>query len=109
MNRVRNLLVGAAVLIGGIVGLFLPVTAYNGGSSTVACGNAVLATESTPTTSNIGAPGTQLPDQPTAHPDYHAACDSAISARRHWAIPLTVVGTAGILVGLLYLGRRKQK
>ena len=107
-HRIRNLVVGAAVLIGGIVGLFLPVTAWNGGSSTVACGNAVIATEPTPTTSNIGGPGTQLPDQPGALPDRHAACDQAISARRHWAIPLTVVGTAGILIGLLYRGRRKQ-
>jgi hypothetical protein len=106
-HRVRNLVVGAAVLIGGIVGLFLPVTAYSGGSSAVACGNAVFATEPAPTTVNIGPPGTQLPDQPVVRPDNHAACEQAISARRHWAIPLTVVGTAGVLVGLLYRGRRK--
>jgi hypothetical protein len=103
-HRVRNLLVGAAVLIGGIVGLFLPVTAYSGGNSAVACGNAVFATEPAPTTLNIGPSGVQLPDQP----NYHAACEQAISERRHWAIPLTVVGSAGILVGLVYRGRKRN-
>jgi hypothetical protein len=107
-HRVRNLVVGAAVLIGGIVGLFLPVTAWSGGSSTVACGNAVFATAPTPTNSNVSGPDTQLPDQLNARPDYRVACDQAISSRRHWAIPLTVVGTAGVLVGLLYRGRKRN-
>ena len=69
-HRLRNLAIGAVVLIAGVAGLLFPVTAYSGGNSTVACGNAVIAKEPTPTTSNLGGLGIQLPDQPNAHPDY---------------------------------------
>jgi hypothetical protein len=36
------------VLIAGVVGLFLPVSVFDGNSSTVACGNAVTADQSGP-------------------------------------------------------------
>jgi hypothetical protein len=45
-SRLRNLLVGAVVLIVGAVGLFLPVSVFDGGSSTIGCGNAVTANQS---------------------------------------------------------------
>lgn len=78
-SRWRTALVGAAVLAAGVVGLLLPVSAFDGGVI-VGCGNAVTA-----------AP----------QPDFVAACDSAISGRRHWAIPLAIVGAAGIVTGLV--------
>lgn len=104
-NRLRNLLLGAAVLIAGVVGLFLPVSAWNGGSSTVRCGNAIVAEKPAPSTTNLGRISVAVPEQ-AAHPDYAAQCDSAISSRRHWAIPLVIVGTAGVLLGIFYRPRR---
>ena len=106
-NRLRNLLVGAAVLIAGIVGLFLPVSVWDGGSSTVGCGNAIIAEKPVPSTTNPGQISVDVPGQAVSHPDYAAQCDSAISSRRHWAIPLVIVGTAGFLLGIFYRPRPK--
>jgi uncharacterized membrane protein HdeD (DUF308 family) len=98
-SRLRNVVVGVAVLVAGLAGLFLPVSAFDGSSSTVTCGNAVTA-EAPVTTS---AP---VIDQAVPHPDLAAACAEAISSRRHWAIPLVLVGVVGVLVGLFFRGRR---
>ena len=105
-NRLRNLLIGAAVLIAGVVGLFLPVSVWNG-SSTVGCGNAIVAEKPAPSTTNLGQISVDVPEQAVSHPDYEAQCDSAISSRRRWGIPLVIVGTAGLLLGILYRPRRK--
>jgi hypothetical protein len=106
-NRIRNLVLGAAVLIAGIVGLFLPVSTWDGSSSIIACGNAVSADLSAARTANEKTPA-NIPvlNEVVPHPDYVAHCESAISGRRHWAIPLTIVGAVGVLVGSLYRGRR---
>jgi hypothetical protein len=106
-KRLRNLLVGAAVLIAGVVGLLLPVSVWNGGSSTVGCGNAIVAEKPAPSTTNLGQISVDVPEQAISHPDYAAQCDSAISSRRHWGIPLVIVGTAGLLLGIFYRPRRK--
>jgi hypothetical protein len=105
-NRLRNLLIGAAVLIAGVVGLLLPVSVWNGGSSTVGCGNAVVAEKPAPSTTNLGQISVDVP-QAISHPDYAAQCDSAISSRRRWGIPLVIVGTAGLLLGIFYRPRRR--
>ncbi|MCU1695142.1 MAG: hypothetical protein JWR34_1205 [Mycobacterium sp.] len=107
-SRLRNVAVGALVLIAGVVGLFLPVSVFDGNSSTVACGNAVVADQSVPRAANDAtAAGVPVANQVVLHLDYVAECESAISGRRHWAIPLVIVGAAGILVGLVARGRRK--
>jgi hypothetical protein len=106
-HRVRNVVIGAAVLIAGVVGLFLPVSVFDGSHSTVGCGNAVVADESTPRAANDTRGDVQFLGQTVPHPDYAAACDEAISGRRHWAIPLTIVGVAGILAGLFVRSRRQ--
>jgi hypothetical protein len=111
-SRLRNVVTGAVVLIAGVVGLFLPVSVFDGNSSTVACGNAVTADESGPRAANE-APVASAPilNQAVPHPDFVAACADAISGRRHWAIPLTIVGAAGVLVGAFVRGggRAAQK
>ena len=85
-KRLRNLLVGAAVLIAGVVGLLLPVSVWNGGSSTVGCGNAIVAEKPAPSATNPGQIKVDVPEQAVSHPDYTAQCDSAISSRRAgWA------------------------
>jgi hypothetical protein len=106
-SPLRNLLIGAAVLIAGVVGLFLPVSVWNGGGSTVGCGNAIVAEKPPPSMTNPGQISVDAPEQAVSHPDNAAQCDSAISSRRHWAIPLVIVGTAGLLLGIFYRPRPK--
>jgi hypothetical protein len=91
-------LLGVAVLVAGLAGLFVPVSAFDGTSSTIACGNAVHAEPPVATAPVV--------DQAVPHPAPAAACDDAISSRRHWAIPLVIVGVVGVLVGLFVRGRR---
>jgi hypothetical protein len=106
-SRIRNVLVAAAVLIAGVVGLFLPVSVFDGGSSTVGCGNAVTADESGPRAANVTpAAGGPAVDRAIPRPDFVVACDAAISGRRHWALPLVTVGVVGLVVGVLFRGRR---
>ena len=108
-SRLRNVAVGAAVLVAGVVGLFLPIAAFGGGTSTVACGNAVVAAKPSASAANMSPiPGTPVIDPALPRPDLVAACDSAISGRRHWAIPLVIVGAAGILAGVVVRGHREQ-
>jgi hypothetical protein len=104
---IRNVLVAVAVLIVGVAGLLLPVSVFDGGSSTVGCGNAVVADASGPRAANVTpvANGSDV-DQAVPRPDFVLACDEAISGRRHWAIPLVIVGVVGLVVGVLFRGRR---
>jgi hypothetical protein len=108
-SRLRNVTVGAAVLVAGVVGLFLPISAFDGGTSTVGCGNAVAAAKPSANAANMSPiPGAPLVDPVAPRPDLVAACDSAISGRRHWAIPLVIVGAAGILAGVVVRGHRQH-
>ncbi|WP_319446653.1 MULTISPECIES: aminopeptidase [unclassified Mycobacterium] len=106
-SRIRNVLVAAAVLIAGVAGLLLPISVFDGGNSTVGCGNAVAADESGPGAAKV-TPVASLPAvaQGVPRPDFVVACDEAISGRRHWAIPLVIVGAVGLVVGVLFRGRR---
>jgi hypothetical protein len=105
MHPVRNVAVGLAVLVAGVVGLFLPVSVWDGHSSTVACGNALVANQSGPEAGNATSVQSAPVDPTVPHPDFVAECGSAISGRRHWAIPLVIVGAAGVLVGFVVRGR----
>jgi hypothetical protein len=103
----RNLLVAALVLIAGVVGLFLPVQVFDGTSTTVPCGNAVVVDHVSP---NAPAPpSAPVIDQAIPHADLTAACESAISGRRHWAVPLVIVGVVGVAFAVFSLGRRGAK
>lgn len=101
------MLVAAAVLIAGVAGLFLPISVFDGGNSTVGCGNALVADESGPRAGNVvPVAGGPALDEAVPRPDFVVACDAAISGRRHWAIPLVIVGVVGMVVGVLFRGRR---
>jgi hypothetical protein len=103
----RNVLMGAVVLIAGVVGLFLPVSVFDGISSTVSCGTAAAPDHAAPNAP--AGPSAPAIDQAIPHPDLTAAWDSAISGRRHWAIPLVIVGAGGLVIGVVALGRRAAK
>ncbi|TPG28290.1 hypothetical protein [Mycolicibacterium hodleri] len=101
----RNVLIAALVLIGGVVGLFLPVHVFDGISSTVACGNAVSVDHVAPLAPAV--PSAPTIAQAIPHADLTAACDAAISRRRHWAVPLVIVGAVGLVIGVVALTRRR--
>jgi len=101
---VRRLIiaVGVVLLLAGVIGLLVPVSVSDGSGGSVACGNGVAADLSAARSAN-DKNGANIPilNQLLPHTDYVAQCQSAVSGRRMWAIPLAVVGVIGIGGALL--------
>jgi hypothetical protein len=99
------LLVGAVALVVGVVGLLVPVSVPTGqrqhrlrqrlGSGFV--GGAAGGQQ------QPGQPADTQPDHP--HTNYTAQCHSAVSGRRAWTIPVTIVGLVAI-AGSFFVGGR---
>ena len=96
---VRRLIlaVGAALLVAGVIGLLVPVSVSNSNGGTVSCGNG-FATDLSGARSANDRNGANIPilNEIVPHTDFVAECQSAVSSRRMWAIPLTVIGVLGI-------------
>ena len=107
MNAQRLiLLLGAVVLIAGVIALIVPVSITGDGQS-IGCGNAVAADSSEAETAN-GKTVANVPilNQIVPHTDYVAECHEAVSSRRSWSIPLAVVG-AVVQAGSLLVPRTR--
>jgi hypothetical protein len=90
------LLLGALLLVAGVIALLVPVSVPGNDSGSIGCGNAVSArAANNGTVANVPILNQLLP-----HTDFVAQCESAVSSRRSWSIPLAVVG-AVVLVGAL--------
>lgn len=110
--RTLMLVAGAVLLIVGVIGLLVPVSASSNGES-VGCGNAIMkdTSEAEKKDKNLGntaadvATDLGVPQVSEAIPQTHfvAACDSAVSGRRAWSIPVAVVGL--IVAGGAFLVR----
>ncbi len=94
-GRRLGLVAGAIVFVAGVIGLFVPVTISGG----IGCGNAVHSDVSAARAHddrNIGnSPIVQqipIANQVAPTSQFVAQCNSALSHRRLWTIPLTVVG-----------------
>ncbi|HYB38299.1 MAG TPA: aminopeptidase [Mycobacterium sp.] len=99
------LLVGAAVLVAGVVGLFVPVSVSNGGGGSIGCGNAVAADLSGARAANEkNLANIPIVNQIVPHTDYVAQCESSLSSRRAWTIPLAVIGAVAV-AGALFVRR----
>ena len=100
------LLVGAAVLIAGVIALLVPVSVTGDGQS-IGCGNAV-ATDLSEAEAANGKTVANVPilNQIVPHTDYVATCQEAVSRRRSWSIPLAVVG-ALVVAGSLVIPRTR--
>ncbi|WP_422749612.1 aminopeptidase [Mycobacterium sp. WMMD1722] len=97
--------IGAILLAVGVIGLLVPVSASDGERS-VGCGNALVADKSSAqAANNDGVANVPVLNQLVPHTDFVALCDSAISSRRTWTIPVAVIG-ALVLVGSAFLGSR---
>ncbi|KUH85422.1 MULTISPECIES: hypothetical protein [unclassified Mycobacterium] len=104
------LLVGAVVLVIGVVGLLMPVSISGPDNQEIGCGNAVAADDSAAREANTNDPN-QLKNLPVIDeltedpPDYVAQCNSAVSDRRMWSIPVAVIGLVVLVGGFLVGGR----
>ena len=98
--------VGAVLLLVGIVGLLVPVSISDGNGNSVSCGNGIAMDLSSARNAN-DKNGANIPilNQVLPHTDYVAQCQSSVSGRRSWTIPLAVIGVAAI-GGALPLGRQ---
>jgi hypothetical protein len=100
------LLAGAVALIIGVIGLLVGVSVPGPDNGAIGCGNGVATDLSAAREANNNNPA-NLPvlDQIIPHSDYVAQCQSAVSGRRAWTIPVAVVGLV-VIAGSFFVGGR---
>jgi hypothetical protein len=100
------LLAGAVLLVAGVIGLLLPVSTVHGDQGSVGCGTALVANLSDAHAAD-DKNGGNIPilNQILPHTDYVAQCESSLSSRRAWSIPLAVIGAVAVAGALLVRGR----
>ena len=100
------LLVGAVLLVAGVIGLLVPVSISGGDGQSIGCGNAVAADTSDAQAANEKNVVAEIPivNQIVPHRDFVAECQSAVSGRRTWTIPLTIVGAVVVAASFLVRG-----
>lgn len=87
------LLLGAALLVIGVIGLLVPVSTSDGSGGSIGCGTAVAADYTAARdANNRSVAGVPILNQVVPHTDFVAQCNSALSGRRSWSIPVTVIG-----------------
>jgi hypothetical protein len=92
------LVVGAVVLVVGIVGLLVPVSVSDGNGGSLGCGNAAISDlSSAREANNKSVAGIPILNQVVPHTDFVAECQSALSSRRSWTIPVIVIGAIGLI------------
>lgn len=87
------LLVGAVALVIGVIGLLVPLSVPGPDNGSIGCGNGLAQDSSAAQQADNENPA-NLPiiNQVIPHPNYVAECQSAVSGRRAWTIPVAVVG-----------------
>jgi hypothetical protein len=100
------LLVGAIALIAGIIGLLVPVSVPGPDNGSIGCGNGLVQDLSAAQEADNSNPA-NLPilNEVIPHTDYVPLCQSALSSRRAWAIPVAVVGLV-VIAGSFFVGGR---
>jgi len=100
------LLVGAVVLVVGVIGLLMPVSVPGPDNGSIGCGNGIAADQSAAQQADNSNPA-NLPilNQVIPHTDYVQQCQSAVSSRRTWAIPVAVIGLV-VIAGSFAVGGR---
>jgi hypothetical protein len=98
------LVVGAVVLVVGIIGLFVPVSVSDGNGGSLGCGSAAVSNlSSAQQANNKSVASIPILNQVVPHTDFVAECQSALSSQREWTIPVTVIGA--IIVVAAYFVR----
>ena len=87
------LLAGIAALLVGVIALLMPVSTSDGNGGSIACGNGSSADMSSAReANNSSVAGVPILNQVVPHTDFVAQCQSEVSGRRAWAIPVAVLG-----------------
>ena len=101
------LIVGAVALAVGIIGLLVPVSVSDGNGGSLGCGNAAISDLSKAReANNKSVANIPILNQVVPHTDYVAECQSALSGRRSWAIPVTVLGAIAVVAAYFVRGSR---
>ncbi|OBI88852.1 aminopeptidase [Mycobacterium asiaticum] len=101
---VRRLIlaVGAVLLLAGVIGLLVPVKVANSNGGSISCGNGIVSDYAGARAANNGSVANiPILNDIVPHTDYVAACESSLSSRRAWTIPLTVIGLLAVAGPLL--------
>lgn len=87
------LAVGVAALLIGFIALLIPVSASDGNGGSINCGTGLSSDLSAAQdANNRSVASVPILNQVVPHMDYVAECQSALSGRRSWAIPIAVLG-----------------
>lgn len=87
------LLAGVAALLIGVIGLLMPISVSDGNGGNVNCGNGIATNLSAARdANNRSVAGIPILNQVVPHTDFVGQCESAVSGRRAWTIPLAVLG-----------------
>jgi hypothetical protein len=101
------LVIGAVVLVVGIIGLLVPISVSDGNGGSLGCGNAAVSNLSNAReANNKSVASIPILNQIVPHTDFVAECQSALSSRRSWAIPVTVIGALAVVAAFFVRGRR---
>jgi hypothetical protein len=99
------LVLGAVALVVGIIGLLVPVSVSDSNGGSLGCGNAVISDLSSARKANNNSVASiPILNQIIPHTDFVAECQSALSSRRSWTVPVTVVGAIAIVAALFVRG-----
>jgi hypothetical protein len=100
------LLVGAIALVVGVIGLLVPVSVPGPDGGSIGCGNGVVVDLShAKEVDDRNLANLPVLNQVLPHTDYVPACQSAVSSRRAWTIPMAVVGLL-VIAGSFFVGGR---
>lgn len=103
------LLAGLVALAIGVIALLVPVSTTDGNGGNIACGNGIAADISAArATNDRGIAGVPILNQVVPHTDFVAQCQSAVSGRRAWAIPVVVLGLL-VAAGSTLTGSRQTQ
>ena len=104
-TRRTILALGVAALLIGFIALLIPVSTSDGNGGSIHCGTGLSSDLSAAQEAiNRSVASVPILNQVVPHIDYVAQCQSALSSRRSWSIPLAVLGAVAA-AGSLVVGR----
>lgn len=97
---------GIAALLIGFIALLMPVSTSDGNGGSITCGNGLSSDlPAARSANNNSVAGVPILNEVLPHNDYVAQCESKLSGRRAWTIPLAVLGAVAASSSMLVGGR----
>lgn len=105
-TRRLTLALGAVALLIGLIALLVPVSVSDGNGGSINCGTGLSSDLSAAQdANNRSVANVPILNQVVPHTDYVAECQSGLSGRRSWSIPIAVLG-ALVAGGSMLVGGR---